>query len=252
MSEVLAVQHIRCETVGTIADALSERGVSVKTVRIFEGQRLPHGMRESAGLIIMGGPMGAYEQDRYPFLRQEIHLIEEALRQDKPILGVCLGSQLLAAALGAKVTKGQKKEIGWHRIRLTPVAASDRLWAGIKSSFVAYHWHGDVFELPAGAVSLASSDLTLCQAFRYGQHAYGFLFHMEITETMIQEMLKTFSDELQAEGIQDHEILEGAQRHLAPLQKIGGFVFQRWADLASKKREADPFEIRVRLDGERP
>lgn len=102
--------------------------------------------------------MGVYEQDRYPFLSEEIRLIETALKQEKPLLGVCLGSQLLAAALGVKVTKGRKKEIGWHPVNLTDAATTDPLWGGVKSPFVAYHWHGDTFELPRAAVSLASSN----------------------------------------------------------------------------------------------
>lgn len=239
MSNVLAIQHVRCETLGTIADAVRAADISVEIVQTFERESVPKTMEEFDGLIVMGGPMGVYEQERYPFLRQEIRLIEEALRDDKPVLGVCLGSQLLAAALGAKVTRGKQKEIGWHRVTLTPAATSDRLWTGLESSFIAYHWHGDIFDLPSGAASLASSDLTACQAFRYGRHAYGVLFHMEATENIIEDMVKTFNEELQETGIDGREIVKRAKDHLPRLQSIGGFVFQRWANLVKRRGHLD-------------
>ncbi len=231
VSTVVAIQHVHCETLGTIADALTAGGIAVEVVRIFEGQLVPKGMNEYDGLVVMGGPMGVYEQDRHPFLRDEIHLIEESLRKDKPVLGICLGSQLLAAALGAKVTKGKEKEIGWYPVTLTQAGISDPLWTGIESSFVAYHWHGDIFELPSGAVSLGSSNLTECQAFRYSRHAYGFLFHMEITEGIIENMVETFTDELQETGVNCSEIVTHTENHLPRLQRIGRSVFPRWAGL---------------------
>lgn len=232
--DVLAIQHIRCETLGTIAGALNDADIYVKTVRIFEEKPVPKSLGASAGLVVVGGPMGVYEQDRYPFLRQEIRLIEEALRENKPVLGVCLGSQLLATALGAKVTKGKKKEIGWHPITLTQAAMSDPLWTGVEPSFTAFHWHGDIFELPSGAVSLASSDLTDHQAFRYGRHAYGFLFHLEVTKSIIEDMVESFRDELQETCIDGRESILQAKKHLTPLERIGRFVFLRWADLVKE------------------
>jgi len=174
--------------------------------------------------------MGVYEQARYPFLRDEIHLINDALRAEKPVLGVCLGSQLLAAALGAAVRKGPQKEIGWYPIRLTAPAQRDALWKGERPSFTALHWHGDVFDLPGGALSLASSDLTPVQAFRYGRNAYGFLFHLEMSRTMIDQMVEGFSDELREAGVEGSKILLGAGDHLGLLQSIGKTVFQRWCE----------------------
>jgi GMP synthase (glutamine-hydrolysing) len=234
-SKVLAIQHVRCETLGTLGDALGEAGIPFDVVRTFEGQPVPNNLKGSNGLIIMGGPMGVYEQDRHPFLRQEIRLIEEALRQDIPLLGICLGSQLLAAALGAPVTKGKSKEIGWHPISLTQAAMHDPLWAELGPSFVAYHWHGDVFELPSGAVSLASSEMTPHQAFRYGRSAYGFLFHMEVTEHIIKEMVKTFQDELQSAGLNGLGVVQQARKHLPRLGDIGKSVFTRWAGMVGSR-----------------
>jgi GMP synthase (glutamine-hydrolysing) len=166
MPMICSIRHIHCETLGTIADALEQEGVGVEEIRTFEGQPVPRSMEPYDGLIVMGGPMAVYEQDRYDHLRHEIHLIEQALHRAKPILGVCLGSQLLAAALGAAVTKGPHREIGWFPVTLTDAAAQTQLWADARRRFTAMHWHGDIFGLPKGAVSLASSDLTVQQAFR--------------------------------------------------------------------------------------
>jgi GMP synthase (glutamine-hydrolysing) len=229
MSKVWVIQHAPCETLGTIADALSAVDIPVETVRTFEGEPVPKTLEGFDGLILMGGPMGVYEQDRYPFLRDEIRLIQESLKNDRPILGVCLGSQLLASALGARVSPGREKEIGWHPVRLTDAAREDPLWKGVDDSFTAYHWHGDIFELPSGAVSLASSDLTRHQAFRYGRNAYGTLFHMEVTGAIIRNMVKTFGGELHEAGIDGQALLSETGKHLRRLQAIGKTVFGRWA-----------------------
>jgi GMP synthase (glutamine-hydrolysing) len=231
MKTVYAIQHIHCETPGLIADALAAHDVALAHVRPFAGDAIPPTMGHAAGLVVMGGPMGVYERDRHPFLGDEIELIQRALRDGKPVLGICLGSQLLAAALGGKVTKGGQKEIGWFPVTLTRDGAEDPLLAGAPSSFTALHWHGDVFELPRGAVSLASSALTAHQAFRHGANAYGFLFHMETTAPLIEGMVKNFDGELRDAGVQGDGILSQTGAHLPALQRIGRTVFARWAAL---------------------
>jgi GMP synthase (glutamine-hydrolysing) len=198
----------------------------------------------------MGGPQSVYEQAKFPYLRAEMRLIEDALKHAKPILGICLGSQLLASALGAKVYLGRTKEIGWHRVTLTDSAATDMLFArvpkhtggasvpacageatrfhGAPSSFTAFHWHGDIFDLPHGATLLASSALTAHQAFRYNKNAYGLLFHMEVTMPQILTMVEIFADELRAAGLNGRAIKLNTRTHLPQLQKIGREVFTRW------------------------
>jgi GMP synthase (glutamine-hydrolysing) len=153
------------------------------------------------------------------------------LKRGKPILGVCLGSQLLAAALGANVYPGRRKETGWNRVTLADFAVLDPLFADVPKSFTAFHWHGDIFDLPRGAALLASSALTAHQVFRYGKNAYGLLFHMEVTLPQINTMVATFADELQAAGPNSSAIKLNAHTHLPQLQKIGGEVFRRWVAL---------------------
>lgn len=231
MGSVIVLQHVACETLGAIADALELAGVTVEYVRPYLGQSVPQEMGGAAGLIVMGGPMSVYEQEQYPFLRDEIRLIEDALRREQPILGVCLGSQLLAAALGAEVASSGSKEIGWYPITLTSDGMADRLLKGVPPSLTAFHWHSDIFSLPRGAVSLAASEMTNHQAFRYGRAAYGFLFHMEATGTIIADMVETLADELQDARVEGSQLRAQARHHLPRLSEIGGGVFERWVEM---------------------
>jgi len=207
---------------------LKAAGIFTRSIRTFAGEKIPQSMDATRGLIVMGGPMSVYDHERFPFLLEEQRLIEQALKEEKPVLGICLGSQLLAATLGAEVKKGKQKEIGWHPVALKASAAADALWQALPSRFTAYHWHGDVYDLPRGAVALAASELTPCQGFRYGEKAYGFLFHMEVTEKIIKNMVKEFSGELEAENIAAGSIIAKTKDYLPELQTIGDRVFGRW------------------------
>lgn len=232
MLSVCVLQHGEGETLGTISNAFLSRGIAPNYVRTFQGQPVPKDMGDAAGLIVLGGPMGVYEQESYPFLTHEMHLIEKALYERKPVLGICLGSQLLAAALGANVKRGKREEIGWHYTKLAAAALLDRLLKDLPRSFMAFHWHGDIFELPKGAVSLASSEWTEHQAFRYGDNAYGFLFHMEVTEEIIRDMVITFQSEVKEAGVDGNGIIRNIVRYLPSLQQeIGELVLERWIGL---------------------
>jgi GMP synthase-like glutamine amidotransferase len=193
---ILILQHFWCETPGVFLDVLNERGIPTKTVRGFMGETYPSDLFAYSGVIAMGGPMGVYEEDRYPWLRQEDALLKSAIQQDMPTLGVCLGSQLIAKAAGAEVKPGPRKEIGWYPLTLNPEARQDPLWQSFPPTFEAFEWHGDIFSLPPGAVPLASSALYPHQAFRIGRRVYGLLFHLEVTDTMVKTMLDTFVDEV--------------------------------------------------------
>ena len=230
---VWVLQHTPPETLGTITDALEARGISAEYVRSFLGDNIPANMDGADGLILMGGPMSVHDAEQHPYLRQEMRLIEQALKADKPVLGICLGSQMLASVLGAQIKRG-KKEIGWFRVRLEDKAGDDPVWKGVTPAFTAYHWHGEVFDLPKGAVQLASSEATPHQAFRYGKNAYGLLFHMEVTENMVREMIRCFSDELERENLDGGWLMQKWREHAAHLEKLGDTVFGRWADLVKK------------------
>lgn len=228
MSRVCALIHADPETPGLIAESLARRGIEIETVRGYAGESIPKDVKGRDALLVMGGPMGVYEQDRYPFLRDEIHLIRQALQAGRPVLGVCLGSQLLAAGLGAKVAPA-RKEIGWFPVTLSDAAASDPLWRGVDRTFIPFHWHGDAFEIPSGAVSLASSEITPIQAFRHGTNAYGLLFHLELDEVMLRGMLDHFGDDLPGAGTDRGQVLSGAPGAVRAMSRVGTVVFDRWA-----------------------
>ena len=230
MAKIYVLQHHPTENLGTIADALEAAALAWQYVRVNDGQQLPENMKGAGGLIIMGGPMAVYQTDRYPWLREEMRLIEDAVKSNLPVLGVCLGAQILAAALGAKVDRNPNgKEIGWHPIRLHDSAKDDRLLRGMPATITPFHWHGDIFELPAGAVSLASSEKTPCQAFRHGDKTYGFQFHIEVTQEGVAAMAAAFAKELIRENIPADRMIAQAAEFLPQLEKISDTVFSRWA-----------------------
>jgi GMP synthase (glutamine-hydrolysing) len=231
VSFVHVLQHEQVEGLGTIAESLAAAGVAPRYVRSFAGDRIPETPGDAAGLIVMGGPMGVYETDRYPFLRDEMRLIENALKLEKPVLGVCLGSQLLAQTLGATVGPSGRKEIGWFDVRLTTEGQRDPLYKGIPNRFTAFHWHGDVYPLPVSAIPLASSDLTPLQSFRYGESAYGLLFHLETTAGIAADMVRTWPDELEQEGLDGAAILSDCTKNLSTMEGIARRIFGRFSSL---------------------
>jgi GMP synthase (glutamine-hydrolysing) len=158
-------------------------------VDLVAGRPLPD-LRLARALLVMGGPMGVYEVERYPFLREEIAAIGEAVRSGMPTVGVCLGSQLLAAALGAAVKPNPAgKEVGWGSVRKTPAALTDPILGSFRAEETILHWHGDVFDLPEGAVPLAYSPMSRHQAFRSGSRAWGLLFHVEADSALVRRWL---------------------------------------------------------------
>src|SRR5262249_26269785 len=151
------------------------------------GEGLPRDVSDLQGLVVMGGPMSVNDGNKYPFLLPEIQLIEKVLNEKKPVLGVCLGAQLIAKALGCRVYPNKHRELGWHPIELTKHAAVDPLFGVLPKKLNVFHWHGETFDLPSGATLLARSKLCENQAFRWGDNAYGLQFHVEVTPTMVSE-----------------------------------------------------------------
>lgn len=233
----IVLQHVAPEGPGLIARALQQAGLGLHVVRVDQGERVPGSVAGAAALVVMGGPMGVYQTDRYQHLRDELRLIQSALQHDTPVLGICLGSQLLAAALGARVFPGPRKEIGWYDVTLTSAAAHDPLWRDLPSPFPAFHWHGDVFELPAHAEPLAASALTPLQGFRFGEAHYGLLFHLEVDRRQIEEMARRFAGELAVEELAPQELVNGANENLGTTERIGTMVFSRWAAMVAARAQ---------------
>ena len=212
-----------------IGEVLDDHGIEIERAFAYRSP-VPNSMDPYAALVVMGGPMAVYESGRYPHLEDEIRLIRHALAESKPVLGVCLGSQLLAAALGA-VVEPARKELGWHSIALTEAAERDPLWKGIESPLEVFHWHGDAFGLPPGARHLASSSVTPHQAFAHATNAYGLLFHMEMDEAMIAALVDRFAQELAPLGMDQGMIFSKVGTSLPEMRRVGKIVFDRWVGL---------------------
>jgi GMP synthase (glutamine-hydrolysing) len=178
MARFLVLQHIACEPPAAFEDELLAWGAALDRIEVDEGDPLPD-WRGYAGIIAMGGPMGAYEDDRLCWLAAEKRLIGDAVRAGTPYWGVCLGAQLLAASLGARAFPGPAAEVGVLPVRLTDAARADPVFGTLPSEFVALQWHGDTYDLPEGAVRLAGSEAYAQQAFAV-HNAYALQFHLEI------------------------------------------------------------------------
>jgi GMP synthase (glutamine-hydrolysing) len=225
---VRVLQHVAPEGPGRIAAALERNGLAVARTRIDLGEPVLPELAGALGLVVMGGPMGVYETERYAHLADEQRLIQRALDAGVPVLGVCLGAQLLASTLGARVYPGPTKEIGWLPVTRTEASATDPLFTDLPASFIALHWHGDIFDLPQAAVSLARSALTDHQAFRWGEHAYGLLFHLEATEEQTAAMARLFADELAGARVDAGELLAKTPAGVRDTEAAAASVFGAW------------------------
>lgn len=228
----LAVQHVAAEPPGAIAAALAAEGLALDVVRVDRGDPVPVDAERLSAVVVMGGPMSVADAGRLEHLRDELRLVESALRHGVPVLGVCLGSQLLAHALGARVSPAGFLELGWLPVTLAPGAEGDPLLGGCPQTFPALHWHGDAFDLPRGAAHLARSDRTAVQAFRHGR-AWGLLFHLEADGAQVEEMALAFAGEVAAGGSSAAALAAGARRAAAASRRIGEGVFGRFARLAA-------------------
>lgn len=229
MSRALVVQHLEPEGPALIGDALAAAGVDVTIVRPDRGEALPAGVDGIDGLVVMGGPMSARSDDGFPARRDEIALLRAAVDAGVPTLGVCLGSQLLAAAGGGEVRAGTGLEVGWGTVALTPEAATDPLLAGIRGAVPVLHWHGETFTLPPGAVLLASSDAYPHQAFRLGPAAWGLQFHLEVDAAAVGRFVTAFG----AEADDPDVILAEAATWLARSEPVQATVLGRFAGLVA-------------------
>ncbi len=233
---MLVLQHIACEPPGAFSEVLDERGAQVDTVELDEGVPLPD-WRAYDAIVAMGGPMSVNDDDRLPWLTAEKRLIGEAVRAGKPFWGTCLGVQLLAASLGARVYPGPQQEIGMIRVRLTPEAGQDPIFRDLPTDLLTFQWHGDTFDLPEGGVRLAGSELFPNQAFRWGDAAYGVQFHLEVSPDLARSWAEV------------PEYRDGLEQTLGPgalgrlvadldqsgdsLMDAGKRLFERWLDLGA-------------------
>jgi len=231
-ARVVAVEHCPEEPPGLVADELKRAGAAVEVVRVHRGDAVPRSAAGLAGLVVMGGPMGVADLPALAHLRDEMELVRSALSRGIPTLGICLGSQLVASALGARVSRAERPELGWGTVELSEAAAADPVFGGLPREFPALLWHGDVFELPPGAVRLARSALAENQAFRSGA-ALGILFHLEAGAAQVAAMARAFAGELSRAGVDPAALRADTERFAAAGERLGRDVFGRFARLVA-------------------
>jgi GMP synthase (glutamine-hydrolysing) len=218
---VLILRHHDADGPGTIARVLAAREVPVREVRTYKEDPLPTSLAGVGALVVLGGPMSVGECSR-----EELGLVASAVREAVPVLGVCLGAQLLAVALGGEVVRARSPEIGWEPVELVDTAP---LVSVIPPTFTPFHWHSDAIALPRGATLLARSYATPVQAFCRGS-AYGLQFHLEVDASGIEAMQTAYAAELRAASVDVRALADDTRRYLAQQERIASVFFGAWAD----------------------
>ncbi|MDH4226453.1 MAG: gamma-glutamyl-gamma-aminobutyrate hydrolase family protein [Deltaproteobacteria bacterium] len=231
IKRALIIKQVPHEGPGLILDCLRALRIGYMELNAFRGEEIPKVLAPDTALIVMGGPMGAYDEDKYRFLTPELRLIEYAFKHNIPTLGICLGAQLMAKAAGARVYKGKKKEIGWYDMELIKDGERDFMFAGLPSKTKVFQWHGDTFDCPEGAVNLAKSKLFENQMLKIGKNSYALQFHLEVTEAMIHEWLIESGNVKELKGldyIDPKKIKRETHEYSLALARTGRAVFSRF------------------------
>jgi GMP synthase (glutamine-hydrolysing) len=226
----LVLRHVQAEGLGLLANVLREHGIHHRYLDLPRGEPPPRDLRGVGGLIVLGGPMAVYEADRHPFLATESGLVERALTAGRPVLGICLGAQLIANVLGARVYRGERREVGWAPITLTEDGREDPVFGLMQPTATVFHMHSDTYELPPDGRNLARSALYEQQAFRWGDLVYGLQFHLEFTETMIQRLVSESDSRayIAEAGIDPPSLLTEAGTHVRRLGAVVQKVFSEF------------------------
>lgn len=231
MAKVLVFQHVAAEPLGTLDPMLRARGHRIRYVNFHRDPKAQPDIARYSALIVLGGPQMPDQADRFPHLAVEMKCIEQALKRRIPVLGICLGAQLLAYALGGGVRSMPNWEMGWHDIKPTPLAAADPLFCALRQPSPAFHWHGYTFDLPRDAVHLARSSNCEHQAFRYGPNAWGLQCHLELDERLINRWLTlpAYTNELEANsGLEPGRLREETRRFIKHSTALGLSIFSQF------------------------
>lgn len=231
----MVLQHVAYEILGTLNPALKDRGFRIRYINFERHPEAAPDFKNYNGLIILGGNMSVHERVKYPHLNHEMKLIESALRKGVPILGICLGSQLIAEVLGAKVRVHHQPEFGWYDVRMTDEGLSDPLFCNYARNEKIFQMHQDTFDIPNSAVHLAASDSCDAQAFRYGENVYGLQFHLEVDEPMVHRWMNIPANHnlilkhRGKEGLQ--KVADETHQFMPRNLELSRFTFSRFIDL---------------------
>ncbi len=240
MRKVLVFQHVANRLLGTLNPTLKERKLKIRYINYERTPNERPTVERYNGLIVLGGQMGVYEADQYQHIKVELKVIEEALKKNIPVLGICLGSQLIAQVLGSEVRKHSVKEIGWYDINFSDEALIDPLFNHFNKSEKIFQLHGDTFDIPSCATKLAESKTCPSQAFKYQDNVYGLQFHLEVDEAMIlrwleneanQKMIRESGDEFSIDKIKGDTNL-----YLNRSLELSGETFSKFVDLFPMKK----------------
>jgi GMP synthase (glutamine-hydrolysing) len=229
MKKLLILQHVAHELLGTLNPLLKKSGFRIRYVNFARHPDAQPSLDGYDGVVLLGGPMSVNDTHQFPHLATEMKLIEQAMARDLPVLGICLGAQLIAKTLGASVYPNQEKEIGWYDVSPTNHAESDPLLKAFQETEKIFQWHGDTFEIPNSGLHLAFSSLCANQAFRYGTNVYGLQFHLEVDEPMIHRWLRVAENKreiVSLDGKIDPErIQQETPQHIGRLNHLSERVF---------------------------
>lgn len=229
------VQHIAFEHLGNLEPVLRKHGFSINTFMAGVDELAPISKDDPDLLIVLGGPIGVYETAAYPYLDTELQLIGERIARNRPVLGICLGCQLIARALGADVYPGGTKEIGWAPLEIHGDVEGNVL-ASMRDAGAVLHWHGDTFDLPAGATRLASSAVYPNQAFTYRDNVLALQFHLEVEPEALESWYLGHAHEIGSiAGLEVPKLREDGQRYGPALQRPAQQVWRKWLESLTAK-----------------
>ncbi len=230
MKKVLFIQHGDVDKPGLLAEALAAEGIGLEVFHAWREAVFPN-LEGFQGLALGGGGQSAWEVEKYPYLDFECRMVREAMERGIPVIGLCLGAQLIARAFGAEVRRAEQKEIGFFPVELNAAGRLDPVVGALPPRFPATHWHGDIFEIPASCQNLGFSDLTPNQILRVGPNCLGFQFHLEMTPPLFEELVWDAEDFFHGCGLAPEALIQESREVLPCLEPAAREVFRRWAAL---------------------
>jgi len=230
MRTILVIRNDAKEGAGQLGSLLDARGFDQKVLFAWEADYASLSPTDFSGLVVLGGAQGAYETDTYPYLIDEIQLILSFIQEGLPVIGLCLGAQLIATALGGEVQQNETKELGWHDLHINREGLLDALMSAHPETASAFHFHGDFFDPPPGCVCLASSDITHCQLFRYKENVYGFQYHVEVDQPLIEVMCLNNVEYMAANGADAYSVVDQSKAFITEYMRRSAAVLNSWID----------------------